>query len=255
MFGKIISESASLLTFLGVLLLAIEIGFRLGRRRAEREAAPAAANAGAIAGAMLGLLGLLLGFSFAGAAGRFLDRQDLIVTEANAIGTAYLRADLLNQPHQGDLKKALADYTRYRIEVSTTMTRTLGADVQSKIAGFHNAMWSAAHAGVEDKPATMLAVLNPVNDVIDLHSTRIAAGRKHLPPPLVALLMSCAVLSMSVIGFTSGLNKRRMFVTTGALAFLVATALWITVDLDHPRQGLIHLSDAPLADLAAGMLP
>src|SRR5215813_9733585 len=98
------------IAILGGLLISIEIGFRVGRHAAERNDALASGQIGAIQGATLGMLALLLGFSFAGAAARFLERQDLIVTEANAIGTAYLRADLLDEPYRAQLRACLARY-------------------------------------------------------------------------------------------------------------------------------------------------
>ena len=95
----------------------------------------------------------------------------------------------------------------------------------------------------------MLAVLDPVNAVIDVHSSRLAARRKHLPVLVLTLLVSCSVLSVGVIGYGCGLSRQRHLIMTGSLALLVGAALWITIDLDRPRQGWIRLSDAPLQAL------
>jgi hypothetical protein len=92
----------------------------------------------------------------------------------------------------------------------------------------------------------MLAVLDPVNDLIDLHSTRVATGKKHLPGVVLGLLIACSVLAIAVIGYSSGLGGRRRVPLTASLTILVAASLWITIDLDHPRAGLLRLSDAPL---------
>lgn len=110
-----ISIAAGLLL---LLLVALEAGFRIGRRATGGADASLSSQVGAIQGALLGLLGLLLAFSFAAAGARFLERQDLIVQEANAIGTAYLRADLLDEPHRSELRAALRRYTENRIEIS-----------------------------------------------------------------------------------------------------------------------------------------
>src|SRR5689334_2396428 len=99
---------------LATLLIALEVGFRAGRRSAAEADPRALGQIGAVQGAMLGLLGLLLAFSFAAAAARFFERQDLIVSEANAIGTSYLRADLLEEPHRSALQTALQQYTTHR---------------------------------------------------------------------------------------------------------------------------------------------
>jgi hypothetical protein len=93
-------------------------------------------------------------------------------------------------------------------------------------------------------------VLDPVNEVIDLHSTRIASGRKHLPLIVLGLLIACSLLSMGVIGYGSGVSAGgRWPGLNGSLAILIAAALWTTIDLDHPRAGLIRLSDEPLMKL------
>jgi hypothetical protein len=237
--------------FVGLIVL-LEIGFRLGRRiagRGEAGTAGGAGQVGAVQGAVLGLLGLLLGFSFGGAASRFLERQDLITTEANAIGTAYLRADLLDEPYKADLRTALKTYTKRRLEVSATIRAGLDESLAAEVDRMHNAMWKAASAGGLAKPAMAMVVIPPVNDVIDLHSLRVAAGRKHLPMLVMGLLIACSGLAVAVIGYGCGLAGRRNSTMTVSLAILIGTALWTTIDLDHPRAGLIQLSDAPLAAL------
>ena len=97
--------------------------------------------------------------------------------------------------------------------------------------------------------ATMVVVLPPVNDVIDMHATRVAAGRKHLPMLVLGLLIACSLLGVAVIGYGCGLGRRRSLPMTVSLAVLIGAALWTTIDLDYPRRGLIKLSDAPLRDL------
>ena len=234
---------------LGLLLLSLEAGYRFGRGAAITADAGGAGQVGAVQGAILGLLGLLLGFSFAAAGARFLERQDLIVAEANAIGTSFLRADLLAEPHRSDLREALRRYTEHRVEVSAGLRGGLAPAALAEMERLHAGIWSAAIAGVTERPASALSVLPPVNEVIDLHSLRIAAGRKHLPVLVMGLLIACSALAVAVIGYGCGLGGSRRTPLTAPLAILISTALWITIDLDHPRAGLIQLSDAPLAAL------
>jgi hypothetical protein len=234
------------------LLAALEAGYRLGRRRAQagREA-PGGGQVGAIQGAMLGLLGLLLGFSFAGAASRFIERQDLIVQEANAIGTAYLRADLIPDPQAPQVRQVLAEYVAHRLKVSKHLAEGFPPNFEADVAAFHARLWQAAKDGVLARPEMAVAVLDPVNEVIDLHSTRMASGRKHLPKVVLALLVACSMLSMAVLGYGCGCGTSggRWPWLNGSLVILIAAALWTTIDLDHPRAGLIRLSDAPLEQL------
>jgi hypothetical protein len=233
------------------LLVAVEAGYRVGRRRAaDADSPPSGGQVGAIQGAMLGLLGLLLGFSFAGAASRFIERQDLIVQEANAIGTAYLRADMIPEPNASQVRQVLAEYVAHRLEASKHLAEGLPPNFQAEIAAYHARLWGAAKDGVLARPEMAVAVLDPVNEVIDLHSTRLAAGRKHLPKVVLGLLVACSLLSMAVLGYGCGIGGGgRWPWLNGALAILIAAALWTTIDLDHPRAGLIRLSDAPLQEL------
>jgi hypothetical protein len=249
MFATIAIDLGTAAGLLIALVCSLEAGYRLGRRAVRSGEDSGGGQIGAIQGALLGLLGLLLGFSFAGAASRFLERQDLIVEEANAIGTAYLRADLLDEPHGGHMRKALAEYVRHRLDATKSLAAGLSPDTAAQVNEFHTRLWNAARDGVVDKPEATLAVLNPVNEVIDLHSTRVAAGRKHLPALVLGLLIGCSLLAIAVIGYGCGISGRRSLSMTVPLAVLIAATLWTTIDLDHPRAGLIRLSDAPLEEL------
>src|SRR5262245_9596681 len=187
------------LGLLAGLLLALELGFWCGRRAAGEKDPGVGAQVGAVQGAILGLLGLLLAFSFAAAGGRFIERQDLIVQEANAIGTAYLRAALLDEPHGSNLKSALRRYTEHRVSASGNLRGGIAREDVAEVDHLHAEIWKAAIDGVSAKPECMLGVLPPVNDVIDLHSTRLAAGRKHLPGMVMGLLIMCSLLAIGVI--------------------------------------------------------
>lgn len=235
-----------------LLLLAtgFEIGFRLGRWASTKTTPSGAGQLGATQGALLGLLGLLLGFSFAGAAARFIERQDLIVKEANAIGTAFLRADMLEEPYRSNLRTSLKDYVQYRIEASANLRSGVTPEMLAHISQQHKQIWKAASEGVSAKPAAMVSVLTPVNEVIDLHAYRLATGRKHLPRLVVTLLMLCSGIAVGAIGYGCGLSGRRYLAMTGSLVFVMAVALWTTIDMDYARVGLVRVSDVPLQDLS-----
>jgi hypothetical protein len=248
--SPLVQEAALAGGLLVLLLAALELGFRAGVREARDVHPVGGTQVGTVQGAILGLLGLLLAFSFAAAGTRFLERQDLITEEANAIGTAYLRADLLDEPHRAGLRTALRRYAEHRATASRTLNREgISAPLAAEIEGLHAEIWRAASGGVADRPAVALAVLAPVNEVIDLHATRVAATRKHLPLPVMGLLVACSLLAIGVIGYGNGLAGERSVPLTVPLATLIGIALCITIDLDHPRAGLIRLSDAPLIAL------
>src|SRR5262249_56134497 len=127
--------------------------------------------------------------------------------------------------------------------------RRLGAGAAradlGEVEPLHARVWKAATDGVTDRPATMLAFLTPVNEVIDLHATRVAAATKRLPSLVLASLIAASMLAVGVIGYASGLAGPRHAPLTVALTMLIWTALWITIDLDRPRAGLMRFHDPP----------
>lgn len=245
-------SSVLLAVGIGVLIfvyvgVCLELGFRLGRRfRRERETHP---HLGSIQGALLGLLGLLLGFAFQGASQRFIERQDIIVREANAIGTVYLRADLLEAPLRDELRACLRAYTRARLELFRAPDLAAEEAIEPTLVALQNDAWKITMAGVEGRPAALMAMVPAVNEIIDLLSVRNAATHRHLPLPVTALLVACAGISMGVLGLGFGMANNRQVVTSTGLGVLVAAALWLTIDLDYPRRGLVLMSDAPLRDV------
>lgn len=224
------------------------MGYAWGLKKSERETGDAA-QLGTIQGAVLGLLGLLLGFSFSGASSRFFERLDLITREANAIGTAYLRAELLPAPHAGNLQTALREYTRYRVDFFERGTEQDEPQMGAEVARQQQAIWSAARDGVAEMPQFAVAVLPPVNEVIDLHTSRVAAAHRHLPTLIVGLLILSAALGLLSVGFGCGLSGKRPRLMTACLSMLVATVLWVTIDFEFPKQGVIQLNQQPLIDL------
>lgn len=253
--GGVVMDLVIAASLFVLLLAALELGFRSGRR-ARSDAEPGGAGqVGAIQGAVLGVLGLLLAFSFAAAGSRFLERQDMIVAEANAIGTAHLRADLLAEPHRTAMRETLRGYTKHRVEVTRVVRRSIPPEQLREVDRFHDALWRHALAGVTENPAATMAVLTPVNEVIDMHSNRIAAGKKHLPLLVLGLLIASSVLAIGVIGYGCGMAGRRRIALAIPLTLIISTALWITIDLDHPRGGFLRLSDAPLNAIRFGESP
>lgn len=235
-------------------VLSLEVGYRIGVRT-QRGESPDTSHLGAVVGAMLGLLGLLLGFSYAGASGRYLERQQLVVHEANAIGTAYLRADLLEDAHRAQLKQALREYTDSRLALYESKTPASILEASDRSAAMHGKLWEAAASGVRVMPQFAMAVLPPVNEVIDLHTTHLASIKRHLPLLALGVLVVSAMVSLGMMGYSAGLSKKRNHGVTLALAFLVAVTLWITIDLDYPRRGLITIDDAPMVELKKSFTP
>jgi hypothetical protein len=123
----------------------------------------------------------------------------------------------------------------------------------AKVSGLHERMWRAAIKATQDNAPLMAVVLPPINEVIDLHSTHLAMARRHLPVPIMALLLGTAVIGISMIGFGNGRVGRRFSMLDSVYGAALAVALWMTIDLDYPSIGLIRVSNLPVVETLAAM--
>ena len=231
---------------------AHEIGFWLGSLTRSADE-PFDRQVAVVRTSTAALVAFLIGFAFSGAASRFIDRQDIIVKEANALGTAHLRADTIAEPQRSELKAALKEYTADRV---TLLSREGGDQIEpllAKARGLHERMWRPAIKATQDNAPLMAVVLPPINEVIDLHSAHLAMARRHLPVPIMALLLGTAVIGVSIIGFGNGRAGRRFSLLDSVYGAILAIALWMTIDLDYPGIGLIRVSNLPVVDTLAAM--
>lgn len=210
---------------------------------------------GSIQGATLGIVGLVIGFSLAGATGRFVDRQDLIVSESNAIGTAWLRADLLTDAARDKLKATLRTYAETRLELTGTTDAAREKSLQSDLAKLQADAWSTATGDVRDRPQLGMLVLAPLNEVFDLLGERNAVARRHMPLPTAVLLFLSAALGSALLGHGQYHKPRAVRVAAMSVVLLIGGLIWATLDLDFPQRGLIRVSTQPLVDLIATMTP
>lgn len=199
------------------------------------------------------LVAFLIGFAFSGAAARFIDRVDLIVKEANALGTAYLRADVISEPQRGELKAALKEYTSDRVKLLSREGRDQIDPLLAKVGDLHDRMWKSATRATQDNAPLMSVVLPPINEVIDLHSEHLAMARRHLPIPIMVILLGTAAIGVGLIGFGNGRIGRRFSVLDSVYGLVLAAALWMTIDLDYPGLGVIRLSNRVVAETLAAM--
>lgn len=240
------------LGLIGGLIAAHEIGFRLGSLARstddpfDRQVILVRTSTGA-------LVAFLVGFAFSGAASRFVDRADIVVKEANALGTAYLRADVIAEPLRDELKVALKEYTADRVTLLSREGRGQIEPLLAKVSGLHERMWSAAIKATQDNAPLMAIILPPINDIIDLHSVHLAAARRHLPIPIMTLLLATAVISLGIVGFGNGRVGRRFSTIDAVYGVVLAVALWMTIDLDYPGIGLIRVSNIPMTETLAAM--
>jgi hypothetical protein len=231
---------------------AHEIGFRLGSLTRSSDE-PFDRQVGLVRTSTAALVAFLIGFAFSGAASRFIDRQDIIVKEANALGTAYLRADTIAEPQRGDLKAALKEYTADRVILLSREGRDQIESLLAKVSGLHKKMWRSAINATQGNAPLMTVVLPPINEVIDLHSTHLAMARRHLPIPIMTVLFGAAAIGVGIIGFGNGRLGRRFSVLDAVYGVVLAAALWMTIDLDYPGIGVVRVSNLPVIETLAAM--
>lgn len=246
------SPALLLLLLLTGALVSTEIGYQAGRLYGPRDD-DFSKQLGLVQGAVFALVAFLIGFAFSGAGSRYVDRLDVVVKEANALGTAWLRADTLPDPARGALKAALKEYTVDRVAILTSGEIPEIEARLAKVPALHARMWQAAMDGTAGNAPLMQVVLPSVNDVIDLHTVHLSASRRHIPNAILIALVIGASLSLALATFGNGQARHRYLALNYVYGAILSVALWMTIDMDHPNYGLIRANILPLTDTLAGM--
>lgn len=236
------------------MLVCLEVGRRIGVRRAGAE--PETTGAGVVNGAIFALLGLLVAFTFSGAASRFDQRRSLIVEEANAIGTAYLRIDLLPAGAQAELRDSVRRYLDARLAIYRALPDLDKAKADLALADrMQQEIWAkAVAASAGSQPATML-LLPAVNAMSDIASTRTMAALAHPPGVIFAMLFGLAILSALLAGRAMASANARHWMHTLTFAAALAGAVYVIIDIEYPRFGFIRVDsfDVVLVNLRNSM--
>jgi hypothetical protein len=236
---------------------ASEVGLRLGRRLSpDSDHDVDLQELSTIQAAVLGLLALLLGFTFSMAASRFEARKELLRDEVNAIGTAYLRTQLLQEPYRSDAARLLRQYVETRLELQEAghVPENL-AGVNARTARLQDQLWAEAVAAA-DRDARSVPTglfIQALNDMIDMHGKQLAALRNRIPFPIFVLLCLVAVAALAMTGYGCGVDRNRNFPLTLTMSLVIASVIWLIVDLHRPTQGLIAIDQQSLIELRESM--
>ena len=243
--------------FLGMLLFAA-MGRRLGVARLARDPEGLSKGTGAAEAAVFGLLGLMLAFSFSGAASRFEARRDLIVQEANAVGTAYLRLDLLPEQTQPRLRVLFRRYLDARVVAhQSAHDLDLAYRKLAEAEALQAEIWSAAVAAcqrTDAMPQAAILLLAAVNEMIDITSTRTMARMSHPPVVVFVMLGLLELIGALLVGYATSANRDRSWLHTTLFAAILAMTFYIIVDLEFPRLGLIQVTEADQILVDAGKI-
>ncbi|MCZ8064022.1 hypothetical protein [Silanimonas sp.] len=242
----------------GLLFASAEAGFRWGRRQLVREGQDADKGLGVIEGAVFALLGLLIAFSFSSAGDRFETRRLLIAEEANAISTSYLRLDLLGSELSAPIRPLYRDYLEVRIaESKHSDDAPARAGSQAATEAQQARIWAAVNAALEQKgqPALAMAMLGPLNEMIDITTTRRMAAMLHPPGIVFAALALVAMLATFLAGHARGLSGRRSPLHTVVFVLVISGTIYSIIELEYPRLGFVTIQDADvvLAELRGMM--
>jgi hypothetical protein len=243
--------------FLGMLFLLLW-GRRIGVRRMERDPEGMRAGLGAIDGAIFGLLGLLIAFTFSGAATRFDSRRQLIVEEANVIGTAYLRLDLLPPAEQPAIRKSFRDYLDSRLAAYDKLPDLKAAQAElDKSLAILGGIWPQAVSACRksENPAIAMLILPAINQMIDIAATHKMASQLHPPTIIFVMVGVLALVSALLAGYGMAGGKTRSWIHIVGFAVVMAVTVYVILDIEYPRLGLIHIEafDQTLVDLRQSM--
>ena len=252
----------SVLAFAGVLfvgmLVLLDVGRRIGRRRLQHDAEGARAGVGVIEGSVFGLLGLLLAFTFSGAASRFDARRHLIVQETNAIGTAWQRIDMLPPEFRPAIQDGFRRYLDARLAAYRKMPDVVAAKQELADARrVQDEVWAQATAVCRTEngaPARML-LIPAMNEMFDIADARVLATRMH-PPAIVFVMLGLLALAGALLaGYGMAGGQTRSWIHMVGFATTIALAIYVTLEFEYPRLGFIRLHDfdQALVDLRSSM--
>lgn len=203
-----------------------------------------------VGGAQLSIVALMIAFIFSIASSRFDARRANLLDHSNALGTTYLRTDLLQEPARSELKLLLKDYVNGVVEFSTDPGRR--TQVIKELDTVLDSTWKSAarYAFANDQSKTTALFIETLNETIDLHAKRITVGIvQKIPESVWLTLYVLSLASVFVIGYITGLKGGKISIPVILLAFTVSSLITITSDLDRADEGLFRISQKPMIDL------
>ena len=239
----------SIVLFLGMLIL-LETGRRLGVRRRPKESEGERGSLGTVEGAVFALFGLLMAFTFSGAASRFNEKRMLIAEEANDIETAYLRLELVPQA-QPKLQELFRRYVDSRLEIYHRLPNMTAAALEmANSKRIQAEIWTDAVAATRvggAHPAAGWLLLPALNNMIDITTTRKMALQQHPPRIIYVLLFALGLICSVLAGYRMSTGQHRSWLHILGFTVITVTVVYVMLDAEYPRAGLIRLESADQA--------
>jgi hypothetical protein len=224
----------------------LDVGYRIGARAPDNNRQ----GITVVEGGVFGMLGLLLAFSFGTGIAHLDSRRALVVQEANAISTAYLRVDLLPPAVQPEMRSLFARYVDARLSAYQNVTsREIAQERFDAATAIQDQIWSVAiRAWRAPHPPQLMQVIVPsFNDMFDIATTRRIGLLVHNPPLVVDLLIAVALLSCVLAGYALSSRGTRPLLHMIVFALILALIIYAVIDMDYPRSGLIRIDAADTA--------
>jgi len=233
-----------------IFLLFFEIGYLIGKIRRKREGPKSSEAISPATASILGLFAFILAFSFSLSAQKFDTRKQNVRLEANAIGTAYLRTDLLQDPYRSKIKILLREYTDTKLKYITS-EEYQKVEYLDKLVILQDQVWSEMlEASKEANNATIELMVTSLNELFDMNSNRIAASiYNRNSGNMWLMLFSVGVLGLLMTGIQAGLNGPRRYIGIIPLILAFTIIFSLIEDLDNPQRGMFKVGQQPLIDV------
>ena len=244
--------------FLGIIGF-LAVGRRFGQRAITRHGQTGLPSSGSIEAAVFALLGLLIAFTFSGALTRFDARRDHVVAEANTIGTAYLRIDVLAPSTQPRLREDFRQYVDSRIATYRKLPDLQAAEQElQRSQQLQAEIWAQAVAAVrlpDSHASAGMLVLPALNEMFDITTVRVAATQMHPPTIIFVMLVVLAFAAALLAGYHAAGEKDPDWLHKIGFAGIVACTIYVILDIEYPRLGLVRVDaiDQVLVNARAGM--
>ncbi|HTS10374.1 MAG TPA: DUF4239 domain-containing protein [Candidatus Eisenbacteria bacterium] len=248
----------AVLLFTGMLIM-LEVGRQIGIKRRPKESDSERGSLGTVEGALFALFGLVVAFTFSGAASRFNEKRALIAEEANAIETAYLRVHLVSQKAQPELRELFRNYIDSRLETYHKLPDMEAARVEMEHSEkLQKEIWTKAISAtvIPDSHVDAGKLLLPaLNNMIDICTTRTMALQNHPPSIIYVLLFILGLICSLLAGYRMAIVQHRSWLHILSFALVTVIVIYVILDVEYPRAGLIHLHsfDQVLANVRARM--
>jgi hypothetical protein len=228
--------------------LAVEGGFGIGAFGARKWAQEREAPMDAMVGSTLGLLAFVLAFTFGMAITRYDARKQLVLDDVIAIRTVDLRAQLLPEPHRGQIRAALREYVDVRLKAVLEPGELPRALKRSE--ELHDQLFSHAAALGQEVPAFAAPYTQALIQMIDLHSKRVTAAVSNRIPGVIWVALYCLfALAMGLTGYRGGVAGRRSLVATLIVIVAFSAMIALIADLDRSQEGFFKVSQQAMVDL------